>query len=53
MQLYSMNNSLGVQAATAGIEAAKGLASKKAKLIKITVKAGYRILLRDANQNQS
>jgi len=53
MQLYSMNNSLGVQAATAGIEAAKGLFSKKAKLIKITVKAGYHILLKDANQNQS
>jgi conjugative transposon TraM protein len=53
MQLYSMDNSLGVQAATAGIEAAKGLFAKKAKLIKITVKAGYHILLKDANQNQS
>jgi len=53
MQLYSMDNSLGVQAATAGIEAAKGLFSKKAKLIKITVKAGYQILLKDANQNHS
>lgn len=53
MQLYSMDNSLGVQAATAGIEAAKGLFSKKAKLIKVTVKAGYQILLKDANQNQS
>ena len=50
MQLYSMDNSLGVQAATAGIEAAKGLFNKKAKLIKITVKAGYQILLKDANQ---
>lgn len=53
MQLYSMDNSLGVQAATAGIAAAKGLFAKKAKLIKITVKAGYHILLKDANQNQS
>lgn len=53
MQLYSMDNSLGMQAATAGIEAAKGLFSKKAKLIKITVKAGYQILLKDANQKHS
>jgi len=50
MQLYSMDNSLGVQAATAGIEAAKGLFSKKAKLIKITLKAGYQILLQNTDQ---
>ena len=50
MQLYSMDNSLGVQAATAGIEAAKGLFSKKAKLIKVTLKAGYQILLQDTDQ---
>lgn len=50
MQLYSMDNSLGVQAATAGIEAAKGLFSKKAKLIKITLKAGYQILLQNIDQ---
>lgn len=49
MQLYSMDNSIGVQAATAGIEAAKGLFSKKAKLIKVTIKAGYQILLKDTN----
>ncbi|MGC3947994.1 MAG: conjugative transposon protein TraM [Chryseolinea sp.] len=50
MQLYSMNNSIGVQAATAGIEAAKSLFSKKTKLIKVTVKAGYKVLLHDNNQ---
>lgn len=50
IQLYSMDNSLGVQAATAGIEAAKGLFSKKAKLIKVTLKAGYQILLQDTDQ---
>jgi hypothetical protein len=50
VQLYSMDNSLGVQAATAGVEAVKGLLAKKAKLIKVTVKAGYQILLRDKNQ---
>jgi conjugative transposon TraM protein len=51
VQLYSMDNSLGVQAATAGIEAAKGLFSRKAKLIKVTVKAGYQVLLKDKNQS--
>jgi len=51
VQLYSMDNSLGVQAATAGIEAAKGLFAKKAKLIKVTVKAGYQVLLKDKNQS--
>jgi len=51
VQLYSMDNSVGVQAATAGIEAAKGLFSKKVKLIKITVKAGYQILLQDTDQS--
>lgn len=50
MQLSSMDNSLGAQAATAGIEAAKGLFSKNAKLIKITLKAGYQILLQDTDQ---
>lgn len=51
VQLYSMDNSLGVQAATAGIEAAKGLFSKKAKLVKVTVKAGYQVLMKDKNQS--
>ncbi len=46
----SMSNSIGVQAAGAGIEAAKSLFSKKVKLIKVTVKAGYRVLLRDEKQ---
>lgn len=46
----SMSSSLGVQAAGAGIEAAKSLFSKKVKLIKVTVKAGYKVLLRDEKQ---
>jgi len=53
MQLMTLDPSLGVQAASAGIEATKGLLSKKAKLIKVTVKAGYRILLKDTNPNSS
>ncbi len=49
IQFMSLDPSLGAQAAGAGIEAAKGLFSKKAKLIKVTVKAGYQILLKDTN----
>lgn len=46
----SIDPSLGVQAMGAGIEAAKSLISKKVKLVKVTVKAGYHVLLKDANQ---
>jgi conjugative transposon TraM protein len=48
MQLYSLDNSVAGQAATAGLEAAKGLFSKKMKVVKVTVKAGYQLLLKDA-----
>jgi conjugative transposon TraM protein len=51
VQLMTMNPSIGAQAAVAGVEAAKGLFSKKAKLIKVTVKAGYQILLKDTSPN--
>ncbi|WP_158563187.1 conjugative transposon protein TraM [Chitinophaga silvatica] len=47
MPIMSMDPSLGVQAASAGIETAKSLLSKKVKLIKVTVKAGYQVLLRN------
>ncbi len=49
----SLTPSVGVQAASAGIEAAKTLFSKKVKLIKVTVKAGYQVLLRDEKQKQN
>jgi hypothetical protein len=48
--MSSLDNSLELQAASAGIEAAKGLLSKKAKLAKVTLKAGYHILLKDKSQ---
>jgi len=44
-----MNQSLKAQATNAGIQAAKGLFSKKIKLVRVTVKAGYKILLKDDN----
>lgn len=49
----SIDPSIGLQAAGMGIEAAKGLLSKKVKLIKVTVKAGYRVLLKDENQKSN
>lgn len=48
--LTSLDPSWQAQAAGAGIEAAKTLFSKKVKLIKVTVKAGYQVLLRDEKQ---
>lgn len=51
--LNSLTPSVGLQAASAGIEAAKTLFSKKVKLIKVTVKAGYQVLLRDEKQKQN
>ena len=47
MQLMSMNQSLATQAAGAGVEAAKTLFGKKVKRIKVKLKAGYPVLLRN------
>ncbi len=51
MSLLSLNPSIGAQAATAGIETAKKIISKKTKQIKVTVKTGYQVLLRDKQGN--
>lgn len=40
---------LGAQAASAGIQAAKQLIGKKIKLVKVRVKSGYRVWLKDMN----
>ena len=47
LALSSLDPSIGAQAASAGIESAKSLLSKKVRQIKVQVKAGYRILLKD------
>ncbi|MDQ0966845.1 hypothetical protein QFZ20_002248 [Flavobacterium sp. W4I14] len=47
LQLLSMDQSVGVQVAGAGIDAAKGLFSKKVRRIKMKVKAGSAVLLRN------
>jgi conjugative transposon TraM protein len=48
--LTGITDSWGAQAAGMGIEAAKSLMSKKVKLIKVQVKAGYQVLLYDEKQ---
>ncbi|MBS1681573.1 MAG: Conjugative transposon protein TraM [Cytophagales bacterium] len=53
MQFMSMDQSLKTQAASAGIQTAKSLFSKKVKLIKVTVKAGYKLLLKDKKTDNS
>lgn len=50
--MTSLDPSWGAQAATAGIQAARTLLSRKVKLVKVTVKAGYQVLLRDEKRKQ-
>jgi conjugative transposon TraM protein len=52
MELGTMDPSLKAQAAAAGINATKNLLSKKVKLIKVTVKAGYKVLLKNKQFEQ-
>jgi len=49
LSLASLDQSIGAQAASAGIEAAKSLVSRKVKLVRVTVPSGYEVLLRDEN----
>lgn len=49
ISIGSLDPSLGAQAASAGIQTAKTLMGKKARLLQVTVKAGYQVLLRDGN----
>ena len=53
LELNTLDPSLGVQAASAGIEAAKGFLSRKSKMIRVTVKAGHRVLLKDTNTKKN
>jgi conjugative transposon TraM protein len=51
VDLYAFDNTLTGQAASAGVQAAKGLFSKKAELIKVTVKEGYKVFLKNTDEN--
>ncbi|MET0570447.1 MAG: conjugative transposon protein TraM [Pedobacter agri] len=46
MQLLSMDNSLGVQAASAGINAAKNLIGRKVKQVRVKLRDGLPVLLK-------
>ncbi|ODS74179.1 MAG: conjugative transposon protein TraM [Cytophagaceae bacterium SCN 52-12] len=50
--LSTFDRSIGAQATAAGIELSRNLLSRKVKLIRVTVKAGYQVLLRDDKQIQ-
>jgi conjugative transposon TraM protein len=50
MQIATLDPSLAAQATAAGIGTLKNLISKKVKLVKVMVKAGYKILLIDKSQ---
>lgn len=49
LELNALDPSLKAQATTAGINSVKSLLSKKVKLVKVTLKAGYKILLIGTN----
>lgn len=50
MQLATLDPSLTAQATAAGISTVKNLLSTKIKLVKVMVKAGYKILLKDTSR---
>jgi conjugative transposon TraM protein len=52
LEMATVSPSVGVQAATAGISAAKSLLGKKVRLVKVTVKAGYMVLLWDKSNQE-
>jgi conjugative transposon TraM protein len=51
MNMMGMSSSWEAQASMAGMETVKGILSKKAKLVKVTVKAGHPLLLADLSDN--
>lgn len=50
--LFGMDQGIGTQVAGAGLEAAKGLFSKKVKRLKQKLSAGYPVLLRDNSKKK-
>ena len=49
MELTTLDPSLKAQAAAAGINTVKNLMSRKVKQVKVMIKEGYRVLLKDKN----
>jgi hypothetical protein len=51
LNLSTYNSSLGAQAASAGVQAAKSLFSRKVRLVRVSVQAGYQVLLRNTKSS--
>lgn len=51
LSMGSLDPSIGAQATAAGIDAAKNLLTRKVKLVKVVVKAGYPLLLASEQMN--
>jgi hypothetical protein len=51
LNLVAADPSIGATAAEAGVQAAKSLLARKARLIKVAVRAGYEVLLKDTKNN--
>ncbi|MNJ95271.1 hypothetical protein D3C87_129790 [compost metagenome] len=52
MNLMGFDQSLGAQAASAGIELGKNLFSRKIRLVKVNLKAGYKVFLKDNKRKE-
>jgi len=50
LNVSSLDPSISMQAANVGIAAAKAIINKKVKQVKVTIKAGYKVMLKDNNQ---
>ncbi|HEY4334667.1 MAG TPA: conjugative transposon protein TraM [Puia sp.] len=50
LNILPVDPSLGAQAAGAGVQAAKSFLSHKVRQVRVTVKAGYQLLLRDPHE---
>lgn len=51
LEVTSLDPSLKAQATSAGLSAVKALLSKKAKLIRVSVKSGYKVLLKNVSNS--
>ncbi|HXB35827.1 MAG TPA: DUF4138 domain-containing protein, partial [Puia sp.] len=51
LNILTTDPGLGAEAASAGVQAAKSLLTHKARLIKVSVRAGYQVLLKNSNNN--
>lgn len=47
LTLTNIDPSIGAQAANAGVQAAKSFLSRKVRLVRVSVRAGYQVLLRE------